>query len=114
MKYVVLGIQRSAGAFKADDGREIEFDNSVLQCARRASGKGREAKVAGVMVETVKVKSGIFGNFCEDIGLAVASDLIGSIVNASFDKYGSVEELDLIKHAAERTDKDEYADLPRA
>ena len=114
MKYVVLGIQRSAGSFKADDGREVEYDNSVLQCARRATGNGREDKVAGMMVEAVKVKSGIFAQFCKNAGLPAAGDLIGAIINTSYDNRGRVEEIELIRHAAERTDKDEYADLPSA
>lgn len=112
MKYVVLGLQRSAGTFTSDDKREIEYDNTVMQCARRATGNGREDKVQGVMVQAVKVKSPQFAAFCKANGVAVSTDLLGGIVNVSYDQRGCVEEIDLVALAIDRKAGDQYADLP--
>lgn len=113
MKCVILGIQRSAGTFEASDKRQIEYDNTNLQIARRPTGNGREDKVNGCMVETVKVKSPVFGRFMQSIGVAVSTDLLGAIINVSYDNRGRVEDLDLLCHKLERKDGDKYADLPK-
>ena len=57
MKYVVVGVERSAGCFK-DNGRDVEYDNIYLHCfAIDTSAVPKKVALVGNLTEIIKMNN---------------------------------------------------------
>ena len=94
MKYVVVGVERSAGSFKdKNDQREITYDNILLHCfVTDDNPNARTQVLAGNSTGVVKVKNDFSQNVIKN-GCPVEnfSELLGCVITPFYNRYGSVD-----------------------
>lgn len=88
---VVLGVARSEGTFKADDGKNVDYDNVLLFCVSGDNDvmEKEYSFFTGGWVESYKIKKKLFLNTFSDLPDPY-NDVIGMDVMPNFNQYGKV------------------------
>lgn len=86
MALCVKGIRRTAGEYEGKP-----FDNTYLHCIAPPD----KNTLCGELVEIVKVNSTTFTHLCDGLGVGFG-ELVGAQVRIFYDKYGRVDDFEII------------------
>ena len=84
MYYKILGYERKTGEYQGH-----QYDNIYLHAATV------NPRVTGEQVDRVKVKTAMLNEVLNQCGCSL-NELVGQTVDLSFDRYSSLEYLDLV------------------
>ena len=87
MTGLVKGIRRTSGEFDA-----TPYDNTYIHCVVPPDNN----TLAGKLVEVFKMRSMTFNAICDDLKIGI-SDLVGKNIRVFYDKYGRVEDFEILK-----------------
>lgn len=87
MKGCVKGIRRTSGEYEGSP-----FDNIYIHCIIPPDN----ATVCGELVEVFKLRTNVFNHLCDSMQVA-CNDLIGKNIRVFYDKYGRVEDFEILK-----------------
>lgn len=95
MKVKVLGVQHKSGAFTANDGRNVNYDNMNLHCVVQ------NPDVSGHAVDVIKVKRPVWAAALAAVSMLSDTDALGATMNIDYDNRGRVVGVEVVSAAAD-------------